>query len=179
VRSTKVGQKPSYTCRSGKHVVRVADAVDQLVTKVIIERLSRPDVLDLIVRDTGHDTAPLHARAGALRERLNGLARAYADGGIDARQLWEGSEHARAQLAEVEDQIAVLSRGSTLTGVADAADPGRVWATLDLDRRRAIIDTLLEVTILPARKGRRSGWRPGEPYFDPSTVRMDPKRETL
>jgi site-specific DNA recombinase len=32
------------------------------------------------------------------------------------------------------------------------------------------------VTILPARRGRRPGWRTGESYFDPQTVRIEPKR---
>jgi hypothetical protein len=30
------------------------------------------------------------------------------------------------------------------------------------------------VTILPAPKGRPPGWQPGQPYFDPRTVRIDP-----
>ena len=76
----------------------------------------------------------------------------------------------------MEDQIAAASRRSVLEGVADAPDPARVWAGLNLDRRRAIIDLLVEVTILPANKGRRAGWRPGEPYFDPVTVKIVPKR---
>jgi hypothetical protein len=63
-----------------------------------------------------------------------------------------------------------------LAGVADAPDPARVWAGLDLSRRRAIIDVLATVTILPARRGRRPGWQPGQTYFDPTTVRVEPKR---
>jgi site-specific DNA recombinase len=35
---------------------------------------------------------------------------------------------------------------------------------------------LMTVTILPARRGRRPGWRPGESYFDPDTVKIEPKR---
>jgi hypothetical protein len=49
-----------------------------------------------------------------------------------------------------------------------------VWAGLDLSRRRAIITTLVTVTILPARRGRRPGWQAGEAYFDPRTVRIEP-----
>ena len=63
-----------------------------------------------------------------------------------------------------------------LAGVADAPDPAEVWDGLDLARRRAIVDTLATVTILPARRGRRPGWQPGQSYFDPTTVRVEPKR---
>jgi hypothetical protein len=48
-----------------------------------------------------------------------------------------------------------------------------VWAGLDLSRRRAIITTLVTVTILPARRGRRPGWQAGEAYFDPTSVRIE------
>jgi hypothetical protein len=53
---------------------------------------------------------------------------------------------------------------------------GVAWASLDFDRRGAVIDTLVQVTILPARRGRRPGWRPGEPYFNPASVQVTPKR---
>jgi hypothetical protein len=64
-----------------------------------------------------------------------------------------------------------------LAGVADAPDPTKVWEGLDLSRRRAIVDALATVTILPARRGRRPGWQPGQSYFDPETVEITPKRD--
>jgi hypothetical protein len=81
----------------------------------------------------------------------------------------------RTQRERITAELAAASRGSVLAGVVDAGDPARVWEGLDLSRRRAIIDTLATVTILPARKGRRPGWRAGEPYFDPATVAIRPK----
>jgi site-specific DNA recombinase len=69
-----------------------------------------------------------------------------------------------------------MTRGSVLAGVADAADPAKVWAGLDLSRKRAIVDVLIDVVILPARKGRRPGWRAGETYFDPDSVEIVWKR---
>jgi site-specific DNA recombinase len=176
VRSTSTSSRPGYTCRSGKHVVRNAAEVDQLVSAVVVERLRRADARDLLTRDAGVDTAGLHARDAALRERLDDLARAYADEAIDARQLREGSERIRAQRAAIDAQLAHAARGSVLAGVVDAADPAAVWAGLNLDRRRAIIQVLVEVVIHPARRGRRPGWQPGEPYFDPDTVDVIPKR---
>jgi hypothetical protein len=42
-----------------------------------------------------------------------------------------------------------------------------VWAGLDIGRRRAVLDCLMTVTVLPIT-------RPG-PGFDPDTVRIEPK----
>jgi site-specific DNA recombinase len=178
VRSSRGRQTvPTYVCATGKHVIRNAVEADKFIVDVIAERLSRPDAADLLVRDSRVDLPALHARKVALRSRLDGLAEAYADGAIDAPQLRSGSDRLHAQLAEVDTAIGEASRGSALKGVADAPDPVAAWRALtDLDRRRAIVDELMTVEILPAPKGRRPGWKPGEPYFDPTTIRVTPKR---
>src|SRR5215211_3052953 len=168
--------KPVYTCRTGKHVIRNAAEVDAFVEAVILERLSRPDARDLLVGDRRADTASLHLRDAALAERLVELGRLYGDGTIDAPQLQAATAAIRSQREQITAELAAASRGSVLAGVADAPDPAKVWAGLDLSRKRAIIDTLVTVTILPARKGRRPGWQAGESYFDPATVQIDPKR---
>jgi site-specific DNA recombinase len=180
VRSTSAGMahgrrtKPAYTCRSGKHVVRDAAECDRFVEQVILERLSRPDVRELLVPDQRAKITALHTRDSALRERLDELARLYGDGAIDALQLQAATASIRTQREQITAELATASRGSVLSGVADAADPARVWKGLDLSRRRAIVDTLVTVTILPGRKGRRPGWRPGQTYFDPAAVRVEP-----
>src|SRR5215218_3344003 len=168
--------KPVYTCRTGKHVIRDAAEVDAFVEAVILERLSRPDARELLVPDRRTDLTALHARDTALRERLDELGRLYGDGAIDAPQLQAATASIRTQRERITAELAAASRGSVLAGVADAPDPAKVWAGLDLSRKRAIIDTLVTVTILPARKGRRPGWQAGESYFDPATVQIDPKR---
>ncbi|MCW3813523.1 hypothetical protein ONA91_03490 [Micromonospora sp. DR5-3] len=136
----------------------------------MVERLSRPDVAELLAGRHRPDSAALQLDAAALRERLDGLATAYADGAIDVRQLREGSERLRARLAELEQQMAATGRDDTLAGLIGAADPGEAWEALDLHRRRAAVDTLMTVTIHRTRNGRPPGWTPGSSYFDPSTV---------
>jgi hypothetical protein len=78
----------------------------------------------------------------------------------------------------VHAELAAPTRNRALAEVPDAPDPAKVWATLDLERRRAVIQVLIEeVVILPvARKGRRAGWRRGDSYFDPDSVRITPAR---
>ena len=161
----------------GKHVVRDAGECDRLVEKVVLERLRRPDARDLLTTGRTADTSELHREAKLVRQRLTGLADAYADGDIDAQQLRAGKERLHARLDVIESELATSTRGSVLAGVADAPDPAEVWATLALGRRRAIVDTLVTVTILPGRKGRRPDWKAGESYFDPQTVRIEPRRK--
>lgn len=165
-------RKPCYRCRSRKHIARAVEPVDELVQEVIIERLSRDDALDLLDDGQGVDVAPLQAEALALRQRLDRQAELHAQGVLDDRQLIIGSESIRKQLVDVEGRIAAAGQGSVFQGVVGTEDPRATWFGLDLGRKRAILDTLLTVTILPAPHGRG----PSGAYFNPEYVRIEPKR---
>ncbi|NIL56215.1 recombinase family protein [Salinispora arenicola] len=97
---------PSYTCKASKHVARNAVELEAYVYAVVVERLSRPDAIDLLSAPDRATTSALHTDAAALRERLNELATAYAEGAIDAQQLRQGSERLRSRLAELNVQRA-------------------------------------------------------------------------
>lgn len=167
----------AYGCERGKCVVRAATEVDAYVSAVAVERLKRPDAIDLLRPAAPEvDVVRLNAEASALRQQLDDLA---DDLGLDPRTLGRRTAKVNERLAEVEQALADAGRGSAFSGVVDTADPGAAWERLDLDRKRAIIDLLMTVVVNPARKGRRPGWRPGESYFDPASVSVLPPRGFL
>ena len=169
--STDGKRRRHYSCSVSKHVVRHARQVDGFVTAVVLERLRASDAADALI-PPAPDTSGLHVEAQGYRERLTELGRLYADGAIEATQLAEGTERLRGKLEEVNGRIAAASTSNVLAPFADA-DPAEVWQTLDLERRRAVIDALMTVRIHKGRKGRPPGWKPGEPYFDPSTIEIE------
>jgi site-specific DNA recombinase len=164
----------AYACTSGvKHLTRKADEVDDLVTEFLIERLRRPGAAEVLDGPAAQDTSDDRVQVAALRARLDELAALFAAGDLNASQLRTASALLQRQLTEAESRIADSSRTQVLVGLVDQADPAAAWAGLDIDRRRAVIHHLMTVTLLPSGKGRRKGWKPGESYFDPSTVRID------
>ena len=160
-----------YSCNPSKHIARHAEPVDDLVAAVIVERLRRPDAAAVMAPPTP-DTSGWHTDAEAVRGRLGELARLYAEGMVDAAQLAEGTARLRERLTELDARIAAASDVQVLAPFA-GRDPAVVWDGLDLDRRRGVLDALLTVTVLPAPKGRPPGWRPGDSYFDPASIRFD------
>jgi DNA invertase Pin-like site-specific DNA recombinase len=182
VRSTSTGHsrgRPSttgYVCATGKHVVRNAVEVDQLVTAVVLERLSRPDAADLLVSGGDVDLAGLHTRRAALDAELEDWRRLAEAGEVTPPSFARAEKGILERLRAIDASVAEASRSSALEGIAGTPDPAAVWERLDLDRRRAVVAELVTVTILPAPKGRRPGWKPGSPYFDPETVKVEPKR---
>jgi hypothetical protein len=162
-------KRPTYRCRAGAHLARVAEPVDELITALVLARLGRADARLLLTPDTTTDTADLSTEAAALRVRLDELATLFAEGAVTGRQLSEGTAKIRARLGEVETDMATAAAGSPLFGFADADDIEAAWNTATVSRRKAVIGALVAVTLLPARRGRR----PGGHYFDPDSVRVE------
>ena len=133
---------------------------------LVVQRLSRPDAADLLARPgNGPDVGALREEASALRTRLGELSDLFADGAITAAQLTRGTERARDRLATVERQMIDAGRVPVLGELVTAADVLATWQALDLDRRRAAVDTLMTLILLPPGRGART--------FNPETGRID------
>lgn len=158
-----------YVCPG--HIYRSAANVDEYVSAVVVERLSRNDAAALLTPTVPEvDVAALRSEALALRQRLDELAQLYGEGVLDLRQLRSGTETARARLDEIEARLAESVAASPIAGLVGVDDVADRWAALDLSRRRAVVDALMTVTLMPARRGKPAGWRAGQPYFDPNGV---------
>jgi site-specific DNA recombinase len=162
-------KRATYRCKAGAHLARVAEPVDDFITAVVLERLSRPDARLLLTVKPGVDTATLGGEAAALRVRLGELAALFADGAVTGAQLAEGTARIRQRLSDVEVQLATAATGSPLEGFADVGDVRATWDAATVSRRKAVIDILMTVTLLPAPRGRR----PGGHYFDTDSLRVD------
>lgn len=165
MRAKRISGRDMYCCEKGYCVARRQDWVDDFVTRVILDRLSRPDAVDLLREQNGPDDDELAAGADKLRAKLDEAADQYASDQIDAAQLSRITSRLRPQLVALESQLA-RPQLCLLIGDVAGRDADAVWQTLSLERKRAIIDTLLEVTVLPVGK-RRSR------EFNPKSVRVD------
>jgi site-specific DNA recombinase len=162
------GSVPSYACVAGKCVGRNAAELERLVVGVIIQRLKRADAIDLLRPAAPEiDVAGLRSEEAALRQRLDDLA---DDLDLDERTLARRTRALNDRLATIVDQLAEAGRGNVLAGVVDAPDVDAAWERLDLDRKRAIIAFFADVVVHRTGKGRPKGWKPGQSYFDPTTV---------
>ena len=136
------------------------------MSSVMVERLSRPDAA---LAPATSDATSVHVERLSLGARLDELADLHAAGDITARQLQRGSANLREQLDVLDRQLAAAVSSTALDGVA-GPQAAVIWPTLDVTRRRAIVETLVTVTIERGHRGRPAGWKPGEPYFDPRCV---------
>lgn len=141
-----------YRCAAGKgHLVRKMAPVDHIVTEVILARLERPDAAALFAPDVDLDR--LRNRAVDLRDRRDGIAAMLADGLISREAADRAARGLTAELVGVEREIESATGTGPLSPLASAEDIRAEWDRLDLAGKRAIIDTLVSITMLPAGKG--------------------------
>ena len=150
--------------RPGPHCQQMIAPIDDYVTRVIIERLSRDDLADLVTPKRP-DLGPLHTAAAAIRRNLNELAADRAEGLISRAQMLAATERGNARLAEITAQLAAAAESSALAPFTAGASARTVWDGLDDSRRRAVIDALCTVVVHPAGRGAR--------IFDPATIDIE------
>jgi site-specific DNA recombinase len=151
---------------TGGHVARQAEPVEEFIDKLVIARLSRADAAGLVaVEETGVDVAALREEAAAIRRNLEDLAGDCALGRISRAQMLSATGKGNARLDEIGAELDHAARENVLAPLVAAENAAKVWEDLDLSRKRAVIKTLMSITLHSPGRGAR---RP----FDPATVEI-------
>ena len=148
------GGVPVYRCSTGSHVKRRVALVDGVVEDYILKLLKREGVGAPTPATVPPD---VRGNADTVRLRLEQLEDKYADGDLTRTGYVRNRDRLAGKLAELE-RTEALSR---VPGPLEGVTPAR-WAALPLERRRAVVAYLVEVTLLPARS----------PHFDPELIKI-------
>jgi hypothetical protein len=151
---------------TGGHVARQALPVEDFITRLVTGRLSRPDAAGLLeVPEGGPDVAGLREEAAAIRRNLEELAADRALGLIGRAQLLAAATRASLRLEVIGAELDTAAKENVLAPLVAADSAAAAWQELDLSRKRAVIKTLMTITLLSPGMGTR---RP----FDPATVQV-------
>lgn len=142
---------PVYRCGQ-KHVRVPRELADKRAGNAVLARLVFPDFLPSILaarQEQGDDSAHLHAEAQTLRERLDGLAVAYASGAITLSQMTAGTEAIRARLDEIDEKLSGVTGLPPIDPVKGVAGLIEDWPTTPLPVRRAWVRFVLSIEMHP------------------------------
>ena len=177
--------KPAYRCNANaSHIVRDAIALDTYVEGLVVERLSRSDAVEMLLPPAQPEEQPVNlaAEANALRAKLDSIAVDYAEDLLTRKQMLDMTALTRARLERVTARMASRAATSVLASVPLGTEElAELWSGYHVDKRHAIIDAVVVVTIHRARRGRRPGFKPGsgETYFDDTTIEIEWKTPEL
>lgn len=149
----------AYRCQANHCVVRTREPLEEFVSGLVVERLSRPDVPDLLTPvDDGGARQRAELAAERVRQRLDDAAASFAAGVITARQLELITGQLRPELAELEAAAAPPpDRAGVLGELVGAPDMAGAWERLPTSGKRAVITLLMEIKI--GRGARGPGFR--------------------
>jgi DNA invertase Pin-like site-specific DNA recombinase len=151
---------------TGGHVARQAPPVEDFITRLVTGRLSRPDAAGLLeAREGGPDVAALREEAAAIRRNLEELAADRALGLIGRAQLLAATTRANLRLEVIGAELDSAAKENVLAPLVAAENAAAAWEELDLSRKRAVIKTLMTITLLSPGMGTRRA-------FDPATVQV-------
>ena len=155
---------PVYTCasayrepgnpRAGYHLGRTAAPLEKYITDVLIGLLRRPETLAVFTPPAA-DIEGLRSEHTGLRARLDELGTLLGEGHIDGLQVAAASKPLQQRLADVEKKLEDAYTAPGLDEFAGGRDPEQVWNGLPMDRKRAVLKTLLRVRLLKAGQGPR------------------------
>lgn len=151
---SKRGQQARYHCKHCHGVARKIESVDDYVLDVVAERLSRKDAAEIFYKKDRTEVPKLRKKADALRQKQIQYVRDELDGKITRAQMVEATKVIEARLAEIDAKVKDAAKVRVLDGLIEPGQPQAVRQrldALDLDRRRAVIDVLLTLTILPGQ----------------------------
>lgn len=145
----------TYICRSCYGVVRPRDLLDKPVEELVIAYLGRQDASKLLIDPRRTDLAELRAKEIALDARLTQISVDYADGLLSGRDVKVAREKIESQLKEVHAKMRDANRVRVFEGIIGSPNVRKAWEGLTPERKQAVLDSLLEITILPVGAGRR------------------------
>jgi site-specific DNA recombinase len=171
VSRTGSSKRHTYRCTNAtdktvQHVTRDALALDAYVEAKIIERLSQPDVLpQLLARDDTADVAALRNEQASLATRKDEAALMFASGEIDAAQLAQTTKFFNERGHQIAATLAQTGWHSPLEPLAGGDNISALWSRLSMAQKRAALDVLADVHVLPIPPTTRG--------FNPAGVRID------
>jgi len=160
--SGKKNQPRAYSCTSCFKLRRKADSVDEVVEGIVVARLSKPDAAGLF---GGNPEAMRQAseQVEAIEARLAIAADQFADGVTTGPQLERITMKLKPQLEAARASLRVHEPSPEMDEFT-GPKAGKAWEGATIDRKRAVIEAIMTITILPSGAGKS---------FDPEQVSIE------
>lgn len=156
--------RPVYACTKW-HAQIQQEPVDALVEAVIVARLRDPRIVKALRQEPA--TEPVEAELRDLRARRDDVLDLLAAGVLDRRAARERAEDLTAAIEATQARLNALRSASPVTDLALAESVPERWQVLPvLDRRRAVAELGLVVTVGKGKPGRRPRDADGESVSD-------------
>ena len=166
--SYRTDRRIVYVCKACHGVSILGDNLVPIVYDIVSGRLAKPDAVDLLKAEQ-HDTAEaerLRVEANTLTAELDAIGVERAEGLLTGRQAKIATDRINEKLAAIRHRQADQERLRVFDGIPlGKPEVSSAVESLSPDRFRAVLDVLMEITVLPTGKSGR--------VFNPERVQVD------
>jgi len=158
-----------YVCSSGPdhdgcgRLTVVAAPLEELIVEAVLYRLDTPELAAALAgREALSDQAvELAERLGQDRQRLDDLARVYANGEITVREWMAARGPIEDRIETTGMRLARMDGDDAVRGLAGTGEQLREsWAGLNLTRQAAIVASVISHVVVHPTVGRARGFDP-------------------
>ncbi|GIN05594.1 serine recombinase [Planomonospora venezuelensis] len=170
------GMKPGAVKARGSHYMvyrchayRSIPKVDEYVSRLTLMVLSDLRIRRALMKATNVDTSKLEAERNRANEKLRTYAHMLDDDQMSPDQFVVLSNKLRTKITDIDDQLATIASRTVFGDLLTEEDIEPKWDALSIERKRAVIDALMTVTVnrvgrngrgpQPIRKGVRVVFR--------------------
>jgi site-specific DNA recombinase len=147
--------KQEDAARTGPHVCVKAAWIDRYVTDVLLETMERPDAAKAFARDENIDVPGLREELKMLDDALANLSWQNAVKAIPDQIFLSNSARVNAEREKISMQIAEAGKVNAAAALLTAFDVRAEWDRMNINERRAVIRSLMHVTLRPVGSGCR------------------------
>jgi len=163
----------SYRCQARGHNWINAEAFEHLIEdEIVIPWLEKPEHASLLTADdTSGRAKELAARAAERRETLASVKRAFVKGLLSEADFEAAVPEIEHELVQIEAAQAEMAGLAPLKGIIGRSDARELWEKMDLGRQKAILNTLMTITVTTSRQA--GGKLKGGKMIDESRVHVE------
>ncbi|WP_084821114.1 recombinase family protein [Leucobacter sp. Ag1] len=144
-----------YHCRKCG-MSRTRSYVDATILELVADRLSKEDAIKMFTkREDPEATAALEAKIQDLRARISNFENDYDSGLIDGKRFSSAIERTEAELNPLLNERASAVGDTTLSSILQEQNPGETFLIADLETQRAVIRSMMRITLKPGVQGRK------------------------
>jgi site-specific DNA recombinase len=153
-------QPPNYNCEACFKVRRKQESVDEVVTGLIVRRLSQPDAVQLFAASDSTAALEAESEIRAIDAKLDIVADQFADDILTAAQLKRITTRLRLERATADRRLKAAQPQTVLASLV-GGNVAEKWASKPIGAQREAVRALMTITIMPAGSGRT---------FDPDKI---------
>ncbi|HEU5025245.1 MAG TPA: recombinase family protein [Spirillospora sp.] len=150
--SPKYGRRYHYRCADSSHLSIAAGRTDDHVRRVVAEYIRDPRIIAALTEGDGDALKADRERRSVLVARLDKTRAEWDAEEIETADYKRKAAKIEAEMEEIDARMASGLQRSAAAEVLNSPDPGAAFLNAPIDVQRAVVRTVVTVTVIPAER---------------------------